>query len=546
SVEIERILAELTAEVALITHQLFVNQKTIGEIDFLFAKARLAVKQDAVIPELNDVGIIKIEKGRHPLLNPDTVVPITADLGQDYTTLVITGPNTGGKTVSLKTIGLFCAMAASGLAIPAAEGSEICIFDCLFADIGDEQSIEQSLSTFSSHMTNIVYILNNMTSKSLVLLDELGAGTDPTEGAALAIAILKHIKQVGAVCIATTHYSEIKMYALSAEGVENASCEFDINSLRPTYRLLTGIPGKSNAFAISKRLGLPDYIIKSAGEHLTEESIRFEDVISDLEKNKKKTEQELTKANVYLREIEDLKAQIELQKDKLEQVKTKITDRAQLQAKQIVEQAKQQSEILIKQIKQAQKEKDQKAQNAAINEVRKQLNENIRQVHKTVKPQNTEHGEAPKSLIPGNAVYLIDLQQNGTVLSAPKNDGTVVVIVGVLKINSHISNLRLIDSGPVKVNPSSSSHRSQKTENLKSEIDLRGNTLDEALLLTEKYLDDSFLSSLKIVTIIHGKGTGVLRKGIHNMLKRHPHVSSYRLGAFGEGDSGVTIVELKK
>ncbi|MCK9478273.1 MAG: endonuclease MutS2 [Firmicutes bacterium] len=544
NIEIERILSELSALVFEITTELAQNQKVIGQIDFLFAKVRFAAISNAVIPKLNDVGIVKILNGRHPLLNAKKIVPITVSLGKSYTALIITGPNTGGKTVSLKTVGLFCAMAAAGLAVPADEQTELCVFDRIFADIGDEQSIEQSLSTFSSHMINIVQILNCITPKSLVLLDELGAGTDPTEGAALAIAILKHISQVGACVVATTHYSEIKLYALSTKGVENASCEFDVNSLRPTYRLLTGIPGKSNAFAISKRLGLSDDIIKSASAHLTEESVRFEDVISSLEHNKQQAEQELKKANAHLAEIERLKAEVESEKAKLEQSRRKLTERAQQQARRIVESAKKESEELVGQIRAVQKEQNHKAQNAIINEVRSKLNEKIK-ASDIVFPKATNKGAAPKNLAPGDLVHLVDLEQNGTVLSHPKSDGSVTVQVGVLKINTNISNLKKAHL-PQKQTVTLQRSSLPKTDNLKSELDLRGNTLDDALLITEKYLDDAYLSSVKTVAIIHGKGTGVLRKGIHDMLRRQPLVKSYRLGTFGEGESGVTIVELKQ
>lgn len=545
--EIERILAELTVLVSEITHELFVNQRMIGEIDFIFAKARLAIKLNAVIPKLNDKGIIKIIKGRHPLLEEKTVVPISVNMGLDFKTLVITGPNTGGKTVSLKTIGLFSIMASSGLAVPAGDGSELCVFDSIFADIGDEQSIEQSLSTFSSHMTNIVHVLNSLTPNSLVLFDELGAGTDPTEGAALAIAILKYTKDMGASTVATTHYSEIKLYALTTEGVENASCEFDVNSLKPTYKLLIGIPGKSNAFAISKRLGLPDFIIQSASNYLTEENIRFEDVISNLEHSRQAAEEERTEANRFKLEIEKLKIELEREKAKLSETKQKLNANAQREARRIIEDAKRQADELVQEIRNSQKAQEQKEVNRTINEVKRKLNEKLKETDSYVQiRKNKDKGSVPKDLIAGNSVYLIDIEQSGTLISAPKPDGTVTVQVGIMKINSHISNLQLVNEEKKKnTSVSKSTGGRLRSFQMKNEIDIRGNNLDDALIQTEKYIDDAYLASLNTITIIHGKGTGVLRSGIHDMLKNHPHVKSYRLGMFGEGENGVTIAELK-
>lgn len=544
--EIERILAELSSMVAEITHALFVNRKMIGEIDFIFAKARLAVKMDAVIPKLNDRGVINIIKGRHPLLDPKSVVPVSVHLGKEFSSLVITGPNTGGKTVTLKTIGLFSIMAASGLAVPAGDGTELCVFDRIFADIGDEQSIEQSLSTFSSHMKNIVHILKELTPNSLVLFDELGAGTDPTEGAALAIAILKHAKNMGATTAATTHYSEIKLYALTADGVENASCEFDVISLKPTYRLLIGVPGKSNAFAISKRLGLPDYIIESAGRHLTEENIRFEDVISNLEQSRQEAEAERTAAGRYRQEIESLKKELETEKAKLEQSKQNLNANAKREARRIIEGAKQEADELINEIKKSQHEKDKKELNKAIIEAKRKFNEKIKSTDAPIKKETSAQPALPGKLIAGSSVRLIDIDQNGIVLSPPKSDGTVNVQVGILKITSHISNLQLAeDKKQQNIVSRKTAGVGLRSLQMKNEIDLRGNTLDDALILTEKYIDDAYLASLNTITVIHGKGTGVLRAGIHDMLKRHPHVKSYRLGTFGEGESGVTVVELK-
>ena len=543
--EIERILAALTVSVSEMTHELFVNQRTIGELDFAFAKAKLAAKLDCIVPQINDGGIVRIIKGRHPLLDAKTVVPITVHLGDGYKTLVITGPNTGGKTVSLKTVGLLSLMAASGLAIPASDGTELCVFDNVFADIGDEQSIEQSLSTFSSHMTNIVKILSAVTANSLVLFDELGAGTDPTEGAALAIAILKHIKELGASSVATTHYSELKLYALTVEGVENASCEFDVNSLKPTYRLLIGVPGKSNAFAISKRLGLPDYIIDSANHHLTEENIRFEDIITKLEESRQAAEREHDEARRHNRQTETLKKELEEEKNKLLLSREKQTENAQHEARRILEKAKRDAEEIINEIKEAQKIQDKQQLNVTLAASKRKLNEKLKKTERVRAVKVASSGEPPKNLMPGSSVYLVDIGQSGTVITPPKGDGSVTIQVGIMKINSHISNLRAAkEEQGVKQAPSKSGGGLRMAQ-MKNEIDLRGTTLDEALILTEKYIDDAYLASLTAVTVIHGKGTGVLRKGIHDMLKHNPHVKSYRLGTFGEGESGVTIVELK-
>lgn len=543
--EIQRILASLTEAVSGIIHMLFVNQRVITALDFLFAKAKLAVKMKAVIPIINSEGIIDIKNGRHPLIDPDRVVPISVHLGRDYKTLVITGPNTGGKTVTLKTIGLFCIMAACGLALPAGDGTSICIFDNIFADIGDEQSIEQSLSTFSSHMTNIVDILNKAASNSLVLFDELGAGTDPTEGAALAVSILKYTKDMGMLTAATTHYSEIKMYALSTEGVENASCEFDVNSLRPTYKLLIGVPGKSNAFAIASRLGLPEFIIKNAQKQLTDDSIRFEDVISNLEDSKRKAEEEHALAARYKLEAEKLRREIEDEKLRIENTRKNLTDSANREAKKILENAKRDADLLISSIRTAQKEQSIQQANKAMNDAMREINEKIKQREKSNLLKQKKNTEVPKKLIAGNTVELLDIGQTGTVVSPPKEDGTVCVLAGIMKIQTHISNLRLVSQQKQQV-VSSGKRGGLRTETVKNEIDLRGYTLDDALFVTDKYLDDAYTAGLNQVTVIHGKGTGVLRKGIHDMLRRNPHVKSFRLGAFGEGESGVTVVEIKR
>ena len=544
--EIERILYDFTVRAVEISHELFVNQRTICDIDFIVAKAKLALKLNAITPKINNKGYVVIEKGRHPLLDPKTVVPISLNLGKTFKTLVVTGPNTGGKTVTLKTVGLFCLMAACGLAVPAFDGTDICVFDNIFADIGDEQSIEQSLSTFSAHMTNIVNILNNVTPNSLVLFDELGAGTDPTEGAALAASILQYTKDFGALTVATTHYSEIKLYALTTEGVENASCEFDVNSLRPTYRLLIGVPGKSNAFAISKRLGLPEYIIQNAAERLSEENIKFEDVISNLEKSRQEAENERQLVERYKKEIEELKTELETEKEKIRRTREKLTENANKEAKKILEQAKKEAEEVIDEIKRARKMKSEQEMNRALNEAKTSINKNIKDRDKAQIVQPIENKNIPKKLIVGNTVELLDIGQKGTVVSPPTADGNVVLQVGIMKITSHISNLKLIKDNSAQVHVSKQKSSLLKTASIKSEIDLRGQMLEDALFVTEKYLDEAYLGGLVNVTIIHGKGTGVLRKGIHDMLRKNPCVKSFRLGVYGEGETGVTVVELKK
>ncbi len=542
--EIEKILCELTAEAVEKSHELFVNQRMICEIDFLMAKAKLAIKQNAITPKVNDKGYVVIEKGRHPLLDPKTVVPISLSLGKEFKTLVVTGPNTGGKTVTLKTVGLFCLMAACGLAIPASDGTDICVFDNIFADIGDEQSIEQSLSTFSAHMTNIVSILNNVTPNSLVLFDELGAGTDPTEGAALATSILEFVKSFGALTVATTHYSEIKLYALTTDGVENASCEFDVNSLRPTYRLLIGVPGKSNAFAISKRLGLSEYIIQNAAERLSEENIKFEDVISNLEKARMEAENERLMVEKYKRDIAELKGELETEREKIRLAKEKLNENAQKEAKKILEKAKQEAEQIIAEIKKARKMESEQEMNRALNEAKTNINKKLKDKEQIARP--IENTEIPKKLIAGNEVELLDIGQKGTVIAPPKADGSVMVQVGILKISSNISNLRLIKGSSAKKQSAKSYTSVLKTASVKSEIDLRGQMLEDALFAAEKYLDEAYFAGLERVTIIHGKGTGVLRKGIHDMLRKNPCAKSFRLGVYGEGETGVTVVEMKK
>ncbi|NLY43172.1 MAG: endonuclease MutS2 [Clostridiaceae bacterium] len=548
--EIERILLELTLMVQQHVEGIRENVRIITELDFIFAKAKLSLEWNAVEPVMNDQGYLNIKKARHPLLDPKTVVPTDIYLGKDFNTLVITGPNTGGKTVTLKTIGLFTLMAQSGLHVPAADGSIMAVFKNVFADIGDEQSIEQSLSTFSSHMTNIVRILERVDRDSLVLFDELGAGTDPVEGAALAMAILEYLYKVGARTVATTHYSELKLFALSTKGVENAACEFDVDTLRPTYRLLIGVPGKSNAFAISKRLGLKPELIERAKEYISKEDVQFEDIISNLERNRQIAEQEKELAVRYKREIEELKNELSLQKEKMRAQREKMMQEARREARKIIQQAKEEADEIIKELRRIQEEEEAKERNRAIEQMRMKLKDKLnnldKSLSKTVSAQNADV-KPPKNLKPGDPVLVTTLNQKGHVLVPPGENGEVQVQVGIMKINVHVSDLRLVEDkkeagagkdGLGKIAMS-------KSSTISVELDVRGQVLEEALLNVDKYLDDAALAGLSQVTIIHGKGTGVLRNGIHSLLRKHAHVESFRLGKYGEGEAGVTIVELR-
>lgn len=550
--EIEKILIHLTSIVEENLEVIEGNVNILTQLDFTFSKAGLALEMRAVEPRFNQEGRIHIKKARHPLLDVKTVVPIDIYLGDKFTTLLITGPNTGGKTVSLKTLGLFTLMGQAGLHIPAFDNSELAVFDRVFADIGDEQSIEQSLSTFSSHMTNIVHILKQVTPNSLVLFDELGAGTDPTEGAALAMAILDYLLKEEIRTAATTHYSELKVYALSTEGIENASSEFDIKTLRPTYKLLIGIPGKSNAFAISKRLGLQDFIIDSANQLITKEDKKFEDLIMDLETSKKTAAYEQDKAARYREEAQLLKSQMEKQKEKIESQKEKLLLEARQEARKILQKAKDEADSIIKELQKSAREAQVVISQKEIEEARGSLRESIQDMDegiiKAAIPKKT-FKKPPKNLKKGDKVFISTLNQTGVVVEPPNHNGDVMVQAGIMKINVHISNLALDESekGTIK-NKSKGitiSAKKGKALNIRAEIDLRGQMADEAVINTDKYLDDACLSSLSQVTIIHGKGTGVLRQAIHQLLKRHPYVKSYRLGKYGEGETGVTIVELQ-
>ena len=549
--EIEKVLYELSNKVAEISEQVKYDYETLILIDFIFAKAKLALDMKAVCPKLNTDGKIKIVKGRHPLIDKSKIVPIDVRLGDDFDVLVVTGPNTGGKTVVLKTIGLFCIMTQAGLHIPANEESEMAVFDDIFADIGDEQSIEQSLSTFSSHMKNIVHIVENAGPNSLVLFDELGAGTDPVEGAALATAIIESISLIGAKIVATTHYSELKIYALSTDGIENASCEFDVETLSPTYKLLIGVPGKSNAFAISKKLGLPDSIIERSKEKLSDENIKFEDVLGSIEENRVSAQKAREEQERMRREIEQLKDELQKEREKIDKKKDKIYDNARAKAEKIIKQAQDETERMLEELKQLQTEKLDKEAVRAMEEVRKELKLKEKS---NVRPKSRRSGGVKSNvnlntLKLGSNVLIIDLNDKGTVLSINKDNQTAVIQVGIMKITAKISNLVVLEdekgSKPESYVAPKRSTGINTAMSGKTEVDLRGMTIGEAELEVDKFLDESVLSGLSEVSLIHGKGTGALRAGLHEYLRHHPHVRKYRLGRFGEGDIGVTIVELK-
>ncbi|SHK12777.1 endonuclease MutS2 [Paramaledivibacter caminithermalis] len=544
--EIERILREISGQIGEVTGNIKINQEILANIDFIFAKAKLSLSMKGIEPKLNNRGYIRIKKGRHPLIDPNEVVPTDLWIGDKFDTLLITGPNTGGKTVTLKTVGLMVLMTQSGLHVPADYGTEISIFNQVYADIGDEQSIEQSLSTFSSHMTNIVEILKNVTNSDLVILDELGSGTDPTEGAALAMSILTHLYNKGVKTIATTHYSELKQFALSNEGIENACVEFDVETLSPTYRLLIGIPGKSNALEISRRLGLSEDIINKSKEFITNEDIEFEKIISTIESNRKTAEQERDEAIRLRLEVQRLKENYEKKYEKLQQQKDREIRKAKEEARKILKEAKREADEIVKELRNISKDVG-KERNKRIEELRKKMKSNMEDLHEPVFfDEDMSFSEPPKNLNIGDSVKVLNLNQEGTVLTKPNQNGDLNVQVGIMKINVNISNLRLINEGKESSKKTNiGSIMKTKTQNIKKEIDLRGQTLEEASINLDKYLDDAYLAKLESVTIIHGKGTGALRKGIKDFLRRHAHVKAFREGIYGEGGSGVTIVELK-
>ena len=548
--EIERILFELSANAGEFADSIIHSYKNLAQLNLIFAKADLAYSMKASKPIMNDRGMIELKQARHPLIDKNKVVPVDVMLGKEFDTLVITGPNTGGKTVTLKTIGLLTLMAMCGLLVPCADNSELSVFRRVLVDIGDEQSIEQSLSTFSSHMKNIVYILKKADSNSLVLFDELCAGTDPTEGAALAISILRTLHSKKITTIATTHYSELKIYALSTDGVENACCEFDVASLAPTYRLLIGIPGKSNAFAISGKLGLPSEIIENAKANIGTSAKAFEDVISDLEKSRVTIEKEQAEIELYKKEIEELKNRLKIKTERLDEKSDSIIEKAREEADAILREAKETADETIRDFNKAAKNgMTIQDLEAGRERIRKQL-EKTNAKKAANKPVQTSNHTAADFHI-GDKVHVISMDLDGTVHTLPDSKGFLTVSMGILNSKVNIKDLIILKeaSETEKLNNKKSGIgklKMNKTASISPEINLIGMTSDEAIIALDKYLDDAFLAHISPVRIVHGKGSGVLRNAVHNYLKRQKHVDSFRLGEFGEGDAGVTIVEFKK
>ena len=558
NIEIERILFELSQLFVPIISQLKDDVDIIGKLDFIFAKTKFAKSINAIIPKVSDKKEIDLKNARHPLISKNTVVPITLSLGKDFSTLLITGPNTGGKTVTLKTVGLLTCMACSGLAIPCDENSSIYVFDNVFADIGDDQDITSSLSTFSSHMTNIVDILKNFTSESLILLDELGSGTDPLEGANLAISILEHIKEIGALTISTTHYPELKKYALATSGFENASVEFDVSTLTPTYRLLVGIPGKSNAFEISKKLGLDEKIIDNAKSHLSSKEIAFEDLLKSIYDDKALIEKEKEDITKELNQVTLLRKSLERDNQSLKSKEEELINNAKVKARNILLDAKEDANEIIKEMNSLAKE-NKLSNNADLSNLRNALNSKIKDIK--IYGDNEEDSSMlkPEDIYLNMEVFVKTLKQPGIVVSHVSKSNEVQVQIGNMKTNVNIKYLDKLDNSDLDKNTSNKTNSTLnkntsssygyanilKTKNAKSEINVIGYNVDEAIFVIDKFLDDCSLAKLQTVRIVHGKGTGKLRNGIHKFLKTNPHVKSFRLGSFGEGEMGVTVVELK-
>ena len=543
--EIAKILIYLSGQLSGIWEEIEVSHSLILELDFIFAKAKYSRHLKGEIPILNDQGKIILKKARHPLLNPETAVPIDIEIADGCDTLVITGPNTGGKTVSLKTLGLLTLMTQCGFAIPVFMGSEIAVYEHIFADIGDEQSIEQSLSTFSSHMTRIVHILKNASSGSLALFDELGAGTDPTEGAALAIEIIEYLRKRGVTVAATTHYPELKLYALSGQGVQNASLEFSVETLMPTYRLIMGMPGKSNAFAISKRLGLSDEVLEAAEKRLSADAIRFEDVLTVIDEQRIKAERDQQEAEALKEKIRILEKELSSKKDDALAKNREIIEKARKEAMEIIEEAQETAEGIIQKLNQEAKNQRERAK--AVGEARKQLaEERQKQAQKLANEEKKKQNPlTPKELKIGMTVMMDDFDTPVTVDILPDDKGNLTVLAGIMRIKTNIANLSRCDAKKQKAQHTPYRNSSARNKEIRPELDLRGMNLEEAEYVTEKFIDDAVLANIPSVVIIHGKGTGVLRAGIHQLLKKNKSVKSFRLGNFGEGEAGVTICEMK-
>ena len=547
--EINRILADLSGGVSEHYHDLMNNQNLLLQLDLFMAKGRLSIAMDGEEPEVSEDGIMDLKSACHPLIDKKKVVPISISIGEHYRTLVITGPNTGGKTVTLKTAGLLPLMAQTGLHIPAAPGSRIPVFNNVFADIGDEQSIEQSLSTFSSHMVNIVDIVKEAGPGSLVLFDELGAGTDPTEGAALAIAILENVAASGALSISTTHYTELKKYAISTDGVENASMEFDVETLSPTYRLMTGLPGKSNAFEIAHKLGISDSITQRARGLLEAGDIAFEDIVTAMEEDRKKAEEERDEAILINIEMKRQKEELQKKIDKFEEKKEKELEKAREEAREIIREAREVSDEVREELKELAKLESMGERNRRFDSNRRRLREVEKKNRNSIKREVNDNPVDPDQLAVGDRVKILSLGQNGEIISLPDDKGMLQVQVGVMKIGVRVTDIMLLDPGLKKKKPKKASGYGslykRKAQTVSTSIDVRGKNLEDAVMDVEKYIDDVFISGLSEVTVIHGRGEGILRKGIHDMLKRNKNVKSFRSGSFNEGGDGVTVITLK-
>lgn len=546
--EIQRILGVLSGMIGAGAEGILANQEILVKLDFIFAKGKLAHSMKAIEPELNDEGLIRIKEGRHPLIDAKKVVPMNIMLGKDYDTLVITGPNTGGKTVTLKTVGLMVLMTQSGLHIPAEVGTKMPVFREVYADIGDEQSIEQSLSTFSSHMTNIVNITKSAGLDCLVLLDELGAGTDPTEGAALAISVLDYLLGRGAKTIATTHYTELKKYALSTKNVENGCMEFDVETLSPTYRLSIGMAGKSNAFEISRKLGLSGEIIEKAGDLIERGDIEFEDLIAKINDDKKRAEEEREEAILLNIEMKKMKEDLQKQKERFEAQKEKMMARAREEARDMVREMKEHSDMIFKELRELEKmQDDPKSRNRKIEQIRQQVRSKSSEYADKISVQENKDPVKKKELRPGMAVKVVSLDQEGTVLTLPDDKGELSVQVGLMKVNVNMKNLQKMEqpTGAKQVKTKYGSLYKSKAQNVHTSFDVRGCNLDEARALIDKYIDDAYIAGLREVTIVHGKGEGILREGLKPFFKKHKHVEGFRPGMYNEGADGVTVLTLK-